>query len=339
MKKEFLIDWLRKALFIENDVMASYRIRIVIPVGIAALVVLTIFAVNNLLQGRYEVGLVILFAEAILLADVLALQRDKSPPVPFGVVVLLLCVGIFVAVVRQGILGALWGYPVVFICYFVLSRRLALLFSVGILITLTLFVAYWVDHDLSARVFATLLLTIMMINVVLNVMGELQEALKRQAVTDPLTGAFNRRRMEQMLEQVVEQGRRRAPNNTIMVIDIDHFKAINDRLGHEAGDRVLRQMVAVIDERKRKVDQLFRIGGEEFLILLLETKATEATSLAEDLRVRVERAPLLQDQNVTLSVGICAQRVGQSAEEWIKCADAAMYRAKYNGRNRVEIAA
>jgi diguanylate cyclase (GGDEF)-like protein len=337
MKKKLLVNWLRKVLFSESDVMASYRNRIMIPVGMAALVLLTIFAVNNLLQARFINGLVILFAEAVLLAVVLALRRGKPSPVPFGVVVLLLLAGVFVAVVRQGILGALWGYPVVLICYFVLSRRLALLFSLGILATLTLLVAHWVSPELSTRVFATLLLTIIMINIVLNVMGELQEELQRQALTDPLTGAFNRRRMEQTLEQMVEQGKRRAPNNVMLMIDIDHFKAINDRLGHETGDQVLRQMVAVIVGRKRIVDLLFRIGGEEFILLLLETNTTDGVALADDLRLRVEQAPLLQDQKVTVSVGICAQRAGQSAEDWIKCADTALYRAKSNGRNRVEI--
>ncbi len=337
MKHKLLFNWLRKFLLSENDVMASYRNRIVIPTGLTALVLLTIFAANNLMQGRYEVGLIILFAQAVLLADVLALRQGNPPPVSFGVVVLMLLAGVFAAVMRQGIIGALWGYPLVLICYFVLSRRLALLFSLGILVTLTLSVAYWVDRDLSARVFATLLLTIMMINIVLNVMVELQEALIRQAITDPLTGAFNRRRMQQTLEYVVEQGRRRAPNNAILIIDIDHFKAINDRLGHDIGDRVLCQMVEVIDGRKRKVDQLFRIGGEEFMILLLETNTAEAVALAEDLRLRVEQAPLLQDQKVTLSVGICAQCAGQSAEDWIKGADTALYTAKRNGRNRIEI--
>ena len=338
MKIEIIIHWLRKALFSENDVMASYRIRIALPVSIAALVLLTIFAVNNMLQGRFEVGLAILFAQAVLLVNVLALRRGKPLPVHLGIVVLMMFAAMLVAVVRQGIYGVLWSYPVVLICYFVLSRRLAFLFSMGILVIMTLFVAHWLGQELSARIFATLLITIMMINIVLNVIGDLQEALKQQALTDPLTGAFNRRRMEQALEQVVEQGRRHQPNNTILLIDIDHFKSINDLFGHEAGDRVLCQIVTVIEGRKRKVDLLFRIGGEEFMVLLYETNATDAVALAEDLRLRVEQAPLLQDQTVTLSVGVCAQRDGQSVDEWIKCADTAMYRAKRNGRNRIEIA-
>jgi diguanylate cyclase (GGDEF)-like protein len=337
MEKSLLINWFRKVLFSKSDVMASYRNRIMIPVGMTVLVLLTIFAVNNLLQRRFDVGLVILFAQAVLLVVLQALRQSKPTPVSFGVVVVLMLVAVLVVVVRQGILGAFWGYPVVLICYFMLSRRLALLFSLGILVTLTLFVAYWVSPELSTRVFATLLLTIIMINIVLNVIGELQEALIQQALTDPLTGAFNRRRMEQTLAQVVEQGRRHAPNNMILMIDIDHFKAINDRLGHEAGDRVLQQLVAVINGRKRIVDLLFRIGGEEFILLLLDTNMTDVVMLADDMRLRIEQAPLLQDQTVTVSVGICAQRAGQSADDWIKCADTAMYQAKRNGRNRVEI--
>lgn len=334
---KLLIDWLRKIIFSKTDVMANYRNRILLPVGMTALVLLTIFSVNNLLQGRFDIGLVILFVQAVLLVAVLALRRGNPSPVPFGVVVLLMLVGVFFAVVRQGILGALWGYPVVLICYFMLSRRMALLFSLGIIVTLTLFVAHWVSFELSTRVFATLLLTVIMINIVLNVMGELQEALMRQALTDPLTGAFNRRRMEQTLDHMVEQGKRRAPNNVMLMIDIDHFKAINDRLGHEAGDHVLCQIVTVINGRKRVVDMLFRIGGEEFIILLLDTNAADALAVADDLRLRVEQAPMLKDQKVTVSVGICAQRAGQSADEWIRCADTALYRAKRNGRNRVEI--
>jgi diguanylate cyclase (GGDEF)-like protein len=337
MEKKTFTNWFRKVLFSESDVMASYRNRIMIPVCIIVLVLLTIFAVNNLLQGRFGIGLVILFAQALMLVVLLALRRGKPSLVSFGVVVVVLLITVLVAVVRQGILGALWSYPVVLISYFMLSRRLALLFSLGILVTLTLFVAYWVSPELSTRVFATLLLTIIMINIVLSVMGELQEALMGQALTDPLTGAFNRRRMEQTLEQLVEQGRRRAPNNSMLMIDIDHFKAINDRLGHEAGDRVLQQMVAVINGRKRVVDQLYRIGGEEFIVLLIDTNTTDAVALADDVRLRIEQAPLLQDQKVTVSVGICAQRASQSADDWIKCADTAMYRAKRNGRNRVEI--
>ena len=191
---------------------------------------------------------------------------------------------------------------------------------------------------MAARMFATLLLTIAMINIVLNVIGDLQDALMQQAITDPLTSAFNRRHLNQRIELVVEQGRRHPPNTTLLMIDIDHFKQINDHFGHDAGDEVLRRMVQTMRGRMRKVDQLFRIGGEEFILLLFDADETQAAVVADELRRRVEAAALLPGQTVTISIGVCTQRAGQAADEWIKLADAALYRAKQNGRNRVEIA-
>jgi hypothetical protein len=105
MKKEALIDWLRKVLLSENDVMASYRNYIVLPVGTTALMLLTIFAINNLLQGRFELGLVLVFGQAVLLIDLLALRRGKPLPVPLGVVMIPLVAGMLVAVVKRASTG------------------------------------------------------------------------------------------------------------------------------------------------------------------------------------------------------------------------------------------
>jgi len=333
-----LIDWLRKILRNKNNPFASDIARVVVPVGIAGLVLLTPFAINNFLQGRIEIGLAILLVQALLLIDVLALRRGKQPPLHYGLLVAPMIVAMLVAVSRLGLLGALWGYPVVLICYFVLSRRMAFLFSLGILAALTFSIAIWIDLALAARMFATLLLTIVMINIVLNVIDELQDTLVQQAITDPLTSAFNRRHMDQSIELVVEQGRRHPPNTTLLMMDIDHFKQINDRFGHDAGDEVLRRMVQIIRGRMRKVDLLFRIGGEEFILLLFDADVTHAAVVADDLRRRVEAAALQPGHTVTISIGVCAQLAGQAADEWIKLADAALYQAKQRGRNRVEIA-
>jgi len=176
-----LLDWLRKILRNENNPFASYIDRFVLPVGIAALVLLTPFTINNFHQGRTDVGLAILLVQALLLVDVLALRRGAPPPVHYGLLVVPMIIAMLAAVVLQGILGALWGYPIVLICHFVLSRRLALLFSVGILAALTFVIAYWIDPALAARMFASLFLTIAMINIVLNVISELQDAIVQQS--------------------------------------------------------------------------------------------------------------------------------------------------------------
>ncbi|RPH48911.1 MAG: GGDEF domain-containing protein [Desulfobacteraceae bacterium] len=333
-----LFDWLRKILENRNDPFASYIARVVLPVGIAALILLIPFAINNFLKGRIGVGIAIVLVQLLLLVDVLALRRGRKPPFHYGLVVVPMIVAMLAAVFNQGILGALWGYPIVLICYFVLSRRVAFLFSLVIMAVLTIAIAIWIEPALAVRIFATMLLTIAIINIVLNLIDELHDALVQQAITDPLTSAFNRRHMNQSIELIVEQGRRHPPNNTLLMLDIDHFKQVNDCLGHDVGDDLLRRLVQTIKGRMRKVDLLFRIGGEEFILLLFDADVTQAAVAADDIRRRVEAAELLPGQPVTISIGLCAQRAGQAADEWIKLADTALYQAKQRGRNRVEIA-
>jgi diguanylate cyclase (GGDEF)-like protein len=331
--------WLRRTLFNEDDALESYRGRIALPGGAFALVLLTPFAVNNLLEGRVGPALAIIAVQVALLIDIIALKRGRPPPVHYGFIILAMVAAILVVVQRQGIYGALWSYPVMLVGYFLLKRRHALLFSLGFLLLMGASVAYWIDPLLAVRVGATLLLTILLVNFVLNVIGELKEALVLQANTDPLTGIFNRRHMTSSLEFVVEQGRRRVPNNALLVLDIDHFKMINDLFGHGNGDEVLRGLVRVLSERKRKADLMFRAGGEEFVILLIEADETTAIEVANEMRRRIEEANLLPGHRVTASVGVAGQRAGESVDDWLRRADAALYRAKDAGRNRVKIAA
>ncbi len=160
-------------------------------------------------------------------------------------------------------------------------------------------------------------------------------ALEEQTITDPLTGAFNRRHMHTTLTAAVERRRRSGDRASLLMLDIDRFKDINDALGHAEGDRVLKCLVALVGQRMRKVDALFRAGGEEFILLLSGTRFTDAVSVAEDLRRLVQDARFVSGRQVSISVGVVELGHEQSATEWIEEADAALYRAKRAGRNRV----
>lgn len=327
--------WLQRRLLNDNDAMAAYRQRIAMPVGISGILLLLPFAINNVVQGRPLVALAIALVVLVLGVDVLALRRGRQPPIHYGLIVMPAIAAMLSAVWLQGVYGALWGYPVVLTCYFVMSRRLALLSSIGVLLTLSLMVSWVVSPLLGIRVFATLALTIGMVNVVLNVLADLQKALLEQAITDPLTGAFNRRHMQLSLEHWVEVGRRQRRANGLLIIDIDHFKSINDGHGHEVGDAVLRELVRLINTYKRRSDLLFRMGGEEFLLLLLECPAELALGVAEALRTRIADADMPGALKVTISVGLAMQVPQESATDWLRRADTALYRAKQGGRNRV----
>jgi len=159
--------------------------------------------------------------------------------------------------------------------------------------------------------------------------------LEAEALTDPLTGAFNRRHLDACLVHAIERRSRLGERASLLLFDVDRFKAINDALGHAAGDDVLKQIVGVVGRRARRMDVLFRIGGEEFALLLAGAASADAVVAGEDIRASVENARLLGARAVTISIGVSELAEGQSAREWIADADEALYAAKRRGRNRV----
>lgn len=173
---------------------------------------------------------------------------------------------------------------------------------------------------------------------------ELEEAKKKaeqQARTDVLTGLNNRRAFFEYAEVIDAQSRRYNHAYVIAMMDIDHFKSINDTWGHEAGDTALIAVGGVISDMLRETDIIGRIGGEEFAIILPETTIEEATALAERLRQDVETTVIQTSKaeiKVTMSIGIAAfDNQTESLDNIVASADTAMYRAKSNGRNRVEL--
>jgi diguanylate cyclase (GGDEF)-like protein len=163
-----------------------------------------------------------------------------------------------------------------------------------------------------------------------------QEKLRRLATIDELTGVLNRRGLEQALNDYEDA----AQGMTLVMLDIDHFKRINDRLGHDCGDEVLKRVAAVVAANLRASDVLGRYGGEEFVIACQGTRLRDATRLAEKLRERVEQNEVRNGGvriSVTASFGVALAPPGGSATDALKRADAALYRAKEAGRNRVEV--
>jgi diguanylate cyclase (GGDEF)-like protein len=169
----------------------------------------------------------------------------------------------------------------------------------------------------------------------LRVLREHIRRLEAETVTDPLTGAFNRRHLDTCLVHAMERRNRLGEPASLLLFDVDHFKEINDELGHAAGDDVLKRLVRVMGRRTRRVDVLFRIGGEEFALLLAGAAGADALVAGEDIRACVESASLLGARAVTISIGVSELADGQSARDWMADADGALYVATRRGRNRV----
>lgn len=163
------------------------------------------------------------------------------------------------------------------------------------------------------------------------------ELLLNMAYRDGLTGLLNYRAFSEILETEWERARRYDTTFSLMMIDVDHFKRVNDEHGHQAGDQVLRSIAARLQERLRKSDMVFRYGGEEFMVLLPQTGVYKASLLAERIRGYVEKMQFPGGIDVTISVGVCQYRDGFKAADLVKQVDAGLYMAKGKGRNRVEI--
>ncbi len=168
---------------------------------------------------------------------------------------------------------------------------------------------------------------------------EIETELLVLATTDSLTGVLNRRALYEQGEREVMRARRYDIPLSVLMLDIDHFKRINDTWGHLVGDRVLRQMAQVMKATLRETDLVGRIGGEEFVAILPETTLEGATDTSERVRKAIEAQPIATDEGpvaYTASIGVTEFRESDpSLEEALKRADEALYKAKSSGRNRV----
>ncbi|MCL7941807.1 diguanylate cyclase [Halomonas sp. ATCH28] len=163
--------------------------------------------------------------------------------------------------------------------------------------------------------------------------------LKSLAYSDSLTGSWNRYRMEQAIDAALSAAERHGHPCAVLLFDVDHFKQFNDTHGHEAGDRVLVEITRALQATLRDTDTLGRWGGEEFLVLASHCEGQGAVHLAERLRRCVEDIDLAELGRVTISIGVASWHPGDTRKRLVARADEAMYRAKENGRNRVEQAA
>ena len=162
-------------------------------------------------------------------------------------------------------------------------------------------------------------------------------SLAEIARTDPLTGALNRKGLADELMRIVRMGEGETFPMTLVFIDIDHFKRINDTLGHDTGDRVIRALGQLVRAAVQRDDLFARWGGEEFLLVFRDTPGAKGRAIAERLRERIVAAPWPEGLQVTCSFGVAEWHRGEDLNDGIKRADEAMYRAKQEGRDRVEI--
>lgn len=194
---------------------------------------------------------------------------------------------------------------------------------------------------LSAAVIALLMLVVLMVGILMLALMRIYQqngALRHQSQTDTLTGLYNRRRMYQIAEQELSRIQRNGGSLGLVLIDLDHFKQINDTYGHPAGDAVLKAFAALLNREIREIDIAVRMGGEEFAVIMPASDTASAHALAERIRKAVATLSLPHQIRLTASFGASAtQGPEDSFEQLFSRTDKLLYKAKSAGRNRTEI--
>lgn len=162
--------------------------------------------------------------------------------------------------------------------------------------------------------------------------------LKKMAITDGLTGLFNRRFFDELIKAEIESAKKDGKNLWLAILDIDYFKKINDRFGHQVGDNVLKEVAKVIEKSLRNKDTVFRIGGEEFAIIFKELSYESVKKILNRIRERVAKQSFdLIDEKITISIGVAKLSKNDSVKTLYLRADKLLYEAKRSGRDKIII--
>jgi diguanylate cyclase (GGDEF)-like protein len=293
------------------------------------------FGLWHLYSGNYAVGgLMLLISATIAFRSIRGYDNDYDAFLAWLLTIELL-VAMFFGYASVGVPATYWSYPLFFVIIFLWPREQSgpsIIVSLAVLLPAAY---YYLDQEVAIRLSITLVLFCYMGYQLVGILIRMQDKLERQAMCDPLTGAYNRRQLNRSLEQANEEVKRGFGPISLVAMDIDNFKSINDTFGHKAGDTVLKNLVNVLHAERRKLDTVFRTGGEEFVILLRNTSETGARNFAERLRRIVEKSTLLEGHVVTISIGVAEHAIDETEDQWLNRADVCLYKAKNDGRNQV----
>lgn len=317
-----------------NKMKADYQLAIITLFGVCAVVGLFPFAVYRLSTGAYAAALMdaaIAGSIALVVATAWRTGRTRKAGLFMAAII---NTGAALAAWLLGDIAMYWVYAVLMPNFFLVPHRIATLLAVTLVGGLMLHGGIF-SSPLHMASFGVSSLLVTMLALVLAHWTEHQRRqLQLLATRDPLTGVGNRRAMDDDLRQAVLLSARNRSPLSVAIIDLDHFKRVNDRHGHAAGDEVLVEFAGLLRRSLREVDGVYRFGGEEFLVLLPDTGLTGVQAVARTLRERVAAQLRGPDGKLTASLGAATLLPGETAEAWLARADAALYRAKGLGRDR-----
>lgn len=313
-------------------------------VGVIASSTLLPYALYRLATGNYLVGLVDVLMIAVSTFSVVMAWRTGDTEKPGFLMAVVFCFGAVLVCMKLGQDVLFWIYPLMVFIFFLVApikALLLLLLMVSAIVSLhfadtsTIF-----SNNFQLLAFITTTLITSVFAYIFAYRTHLQrQELRRLATTDPLTGAATRHSLTDELSYAIQLYQHQGVVSGLMLLDLDHFKRINDNFGHHAGDQILSQLVPLLRQMIRQQDSVFRYGGEEFVLLIKEIQLADLHRLAEKIRHSVWHQLTLPDNSaLTTSIGIATVQHAKDWESWLQHADVALYQAKHQGRNQVVIA-
>jgi diguanylate cyclase (GGDEF)-like protein len=302
------------------------------------LLILFPFGIYNLFIGNISHGLIILTVDLLCILTTSSNWFGKySSHTNAFVAVPAVTYAITNSIVTMGAMGTYWSFLGVVFIYFLLPLRYAILANIGLSL-----IVLWVSWDvLTPDVFTRFAAALIGISFFIYISSkEIEKAqilLYQQSITDALTGVNNRTTLPARLGDAIQSFKEDGVKSSLCVLDIDHFKKINDTYGHDIGDQVLVELSRYLLNIISSKDTLFRVGGEEFLILMSNTDADEGSKTADAIRAIVEDLTLADNHQITISAGVTEIEANLSWREWMKKSDEKLYHAKRNGRNQMVI--
>lgn len=230
-----------------------------------------------------------------------------------------------------------WAYPAFVVIFYFLRPETALLISC--LSIFSIIPALQTEYTFleMLKVLMTLLVNVACAFMFTKIMGNQRRELKRRSMKDPLTQVGNRSAMDIEITKVFDACISGHKSMCAMMVDVDHFKRINDSFGHQVGDKVIVRIAEFLEQKMLITRSVYRYGGEEFFVLLRDMNQEDARQFAESLRIEVENTTFCEEVRFTISIGISELQPDKSPRQWIEQADQALYQAKHSGRNCVVI--
>lgn len=311
---------------------------ILLTVCIAGMLGILPFAITRFLGSEWLVGA--LDAALIVTMASLGVLVWRTRRVRLASVLLsIVCMSGLVAIVHlKGPSLVYWAFPTMATAFFLLTHREAITINLLAIAALAPVLLPQMTGAEFSAILITLALTSLFAYIFTARSAYHRQQLSLLARKDALTGAGNRRAFDERVIEVMSARKRTGQRASLLTLDLDHFKDVNDTHGHETGDRILCRVTELILSRIRITDGLYRIGGEEFVVVAIGADLAAAARLAEQLRLLVETSTLLPDRRVTLSFGVAELTDGLTGADCLRRADSALYEAKRAGRNAVRTA-